>query len=117
MRSALDIDVRRDDGMITVSVAGELDTATGGRMRSALERSLNKRGVDRIVLDLRRLRFCDSAGLAVVLTSHRLAAERAVDFRILRPRDSVASSVFVLSGFASKLPFDPPFTPCEAHAS
>ncbi|HYZ77128.1 MAG TPA: STAS domain-containing protein [Gaiellaceae bacterium] len=73
-----------------VSVAGELDIATAGRLREELERAIG-RGARRVIVDLIGLTFIDSVALGVLTEgARRLRADGGVcvvvsqDPRILR---------------------------------
>jgi anti-sigma B factor antagonist len=60
------------DGAVTVSVAGELDTFTAPTLLSALDTELERRPPE-LVLDLRGVRFLGSAGLAVLVETQKSA--------------------------------------------
>ena len=64
------IETVRDERHAVVMVAGELDAATAGNLRDELV-TLCEAGVDRIVLDCRRLTFVDSFGLGVIVTAKK----------------------------------------------
>jgi anti-sigma B factor antagonist len=65
----------RDERHAVIIVTGDLDAATAPRLRQALL-DLETDGVDRVVLDLRRLSFVDSFGLGVIIsTKSRLSQE------------------------------------------
>ncbi|WP_033351218.1 STAS domain-containing protein [Kitasatospora aureofaciens] len=67
----LTIEVRaHPDGATVISLAGELDYHTAPRLRRTLERAPAALPV---VLDLARLRFCDSVGMAELLHALRRA--------------------------------------------
>ncbi|MGW7447925.1 STAS domain-containing protein [Kitasatospora sp. NPDC054795] len=57
-----------------VTVTGELDHDTADDLRTALARPPSAAGIERIVVDLAGLRFCDSTGLNVLLRA-RLDAQ------------------------------------------
>ncbi|MFD4659789.1 STAS domain-containing protein [Kitasatospora sp. NPDC058444] len=59
-----------------VTVAGELDHDSADELRAALARPPSADGIERIVVDLAGLRFCDSTGLNVLLRA-RLDARTA----------------------------------------
>ena len=60
----------RDERHAVVQVAGELDALTAPRLHDELV-ALADSGVDRVVLDLRRLTFVDSFGLGVIVSARR----------------------------------------------
>ncbi|MEV0270319.1 STAS domain-containing protein [Hamadaea sp. NPDC050747] len=61
---------RPDLGVSVVEVAGELDIDSAPAFRECLS-GLVGDGVARIVVDVRRLRFCDSIGLSALVTTQQ----------------------------------------------
>ena len=75
MGDALTISVSPEPGYVVVSVAGEIDMATAAQFREQLA-SVISGGARRVVVDLARVTFMASAGVAVLMGTHRvLAAE------------------------------------------
>ncbi|GII58876.1 hypothetical protein Pth03_72650 [Planotetraspora thailandica] len=66
MTAQLDITINDHPAVTVVTLAGELDIATGGVLRGRL-RQLVADGHTRLVVDASDLRFCDSTGLEVLL--------------------------------------------------
>jgi anti-anti-sigma factor len=67
----LDCDVRDEDGSVVFALVGEMDLSNLGVVRSRLEDAVKDRPV-RLVLDLSKLEFIDSSGIALLLeTSNR----------------------------------------------
>ena len=93
------VDVRRDGETVVVIPAGELDIATIPVLRSALRMH---RESPELVLDLRRVSFLDSAGLALVLEEHLRAERERVKFRVVRGQDLV-HQVFEMTGLSRRL--------------
>ena len=60
------LEERSDDGVLTVSLEGELDLATADRVREPLERAVEA-GTRRVVIDMLSCSFIDSTGLGVLL--------------------------------------------------
>jgi anti-sigma B factor antagonist len=80
---ALTLTTRTDrDGVVTVSVAGEVFTFTAPTLRSALDAELERRPPE-LVLDLRGVRFLGSAGLAVLVETKRSAGARDIPLRLI----------------------------------
>jgi anti-anti-sigma factor len=64
-----------------LAVVGELDLAAAGDVVDDLRRAL--RVADRVVLDLTRVEFVDSTGLAALLRCRRMAASRGIVLEVL----------------------------------
>lgn len=71
-----------------VEVDGELDLDSAPMLRAVLDDAVD-RGVARIVVDGSRLRFCDSIGLSVLLTTHFACAARGGFLRVAAPADQL----------------------------
>lgn len=69
-----------------VEVDGELDLDSAPMLRAVLDDAVD-RGVTRIVVDVARLRFCDSIGLSVLLTTHLACAARGGFLRLAAPAE------------------------------
>jgi anti-sigma B factor antagonist len=67
-RFELTIEQRAD--AVVVRVEGELDVLTGPKLTARLNALLRQRATD-VVLDLRGVRFMDSAGLQILLLTRR----------------------------------------------
>jgi anti-anti-sigma factor len=61
--------VTQRSGCALVAVDGELDLSTVEQLEEALGSAIDD-GTGPVVLDLAALRFCDSAGLAVLVRTH-----------------------------------------------
>lgn len=83
------------DGDLVVRVSGELDMATAGVLRDAIEKA--RRGHRRLVLDLAATTFIDSSGLAVILDARRTAGVHAL---VVRSPQPCVLRVFEVSGIA-----------------
>ena len=79
---------RRSDG-VAVRIVGELDAAAVFRLEPVLEEIAVGAETRRIVLDLRDLRFVDSAGLAVLVAAHERFQARGVEVFFIRPGANV----------------------------
>lgn len=66
------IDVHPERDVVRVVPVGELDLATAPELEAQLN-ELDRSGFERLVLDLRRLRFVDSAGIRVIVGAHQHA--------------------------------------------
>ncbi len=66
--SNLIIDVVTGDDEVTFVLAGELDLASGGRVRSML--GLVDPGAHTVALDMAEVSFVDSSGLVAIVQAH-----------------------------------------------
>jgi anti-anti-sigma factor len=108
MALILEIHTHRNDDHSTIEAGGELDCSTHDRLLAELERELGDAAVSTVTLDLRKLFFCDSAGLATLLTAGRLARVKGVNFAILTPADPDLSGLFAATGMEERLPLRGP---------
>jgi anti-anti-sigma factor len=88
--------------MAVISVAGEIDHATAGRVTDAFEQASCGSDSD-FTLDLAQVGFVDTSGLRSVIEIERRARERAVSLRIIPPPEHVRA-VFRLCGVEQMLP-------------
>lgn len=68
------VDVGDENGAIVLRVGGELDESSRHSVEPVVVAAVN--GADHVILDLRALTFCDSAGIAVVVGAAELARRR-----------------------------------------
>lgn len=67
---------------------GELDMASAPRLAEELERTAS-RDVDRVVVDVTDLAFCDSSGLAVLMSWHRRCEQDGRQLVLRSPQPSL----------------------------
>jgi anti-sigma B factor antagonist len=94
-RHHLDVHMRRRDGDCVVTPDGELDLFTAAELTRALRE--HERSARRLVLDLSKLRFLDSAGLALLIAQHRRAQHDGTQFAIANASGDVRR-VLAISG-------------------
>ena len=94
----------RVDRMVVLELAGELDLASAGAVRRALERA-EADGPGLIVIDLRQLDFIDSAGIHVLVVAHQRIHHRGAARLELWPGGRAVQRVFALTGLDQVLPF------------
>jgi anti-anti-sigma factor len=96
------IETRTDDGGAPViAVSGELDMSNAGTLEATVEALLAEQP-ERLIFDLSRLRFMDSAGIAVLLS----AAGRVASVEVRDPSPPVRR-VVELTGLESVLSVAP----------
>lgn len=54
---------------------------------------LNKKGINNVILDLARTRYCDSSGLSAILTANRLCKDTNGTFILCGLQDPVAKMI------------------------
>jgi anti-sigma B factor antagonist len=90
------------DGTVVLTVQGEIDLATVGRLEERLSGACERDGAVRI--DLRRVRFLDCLGVRLLVAQHerRLARGCRIEFV---PGPPVVQRVFELTGMLERLRF------------
>lgn len=71
-----------EDGVVTVTVVGEVDTFTAPVLRSTLDSQLEQ-SPQELVIDLSGVQFLGSAGLAVLVETQKSARSREVALRLI----------------------------------
>ncbi|MEU8515062.1 STAS domain-containing protein [Kitasatospora sp. NPDC048722] len=69
-------------GLRIVRPAGDLDRDTAPALRLQLLHTIEQDGVDTVVIDCSKVRFCDSSGLNAILRARLIAVETGVDLRL-----------------------------------
>jgi anti-anti-sigma factor len=91
-----------DAGSLEVTLEGELDMAATFKLESELERLLARHEVRRLVFNLAKLAFVDSAGLGALLAIHDRAQDLGIELELTNPSDPVRR-ILDLSGTAAVL--------------
>lgn len=87
------IDKKLENGTLTLALAGRLDTNTAPE----LEDELKLDGVNEVAFDFAALDYISSAGLRVLMTTHKAMAAAGGSMKIRRPNDMVRG-VFDITG-------------------
>jgi anti-anti-sigma factor len=80
----LRVSVRCNGRTLCLTVAGEIDMASAASLRTALDGALQA-GVGDVDVDLADTTFCDSVGLCVLLSAHRLLGHAGRVLRLVDP--------------------------------
>jgi anti-anti-sigma factor len=107
-----DVATHRQGAALIVAPRGEIDLATVGIVREAVER--DRAAGEDLVLDLREVGFMDTSGLRYVLELVDSASRDGSSVRLVRGPSAV-QRVFAVSGLEPRLPFvdDPEAEPPE----
>jgi anti-sigma B factor antagonist len=97
-----DVATQRQASVLIVAPRGEIDLATIGLAREAVERELQP-GED-LVVDFRGVGFLDTSGLRWALELRERAAREAFELRLVRGPRAVQRA-FEVAGLESRLPF------------
>jgi anti-sigma B factor antagonist len=98
----LSIRILEEDPICTLSLFGELDLANAATLAAQLERST----ADELILDMSKLEFIDSTGIALLVGAHRrLNGDGEVRFRLVASESTSVRRVLGLTGLDSELPF------------
>ena len=89
------------DGCQLLSVEGELDIASASRLLTALNEVLATLSIP-LVVDLSRVDFMDSTGLALLMNAHRRVVRRGHGFAICCP-DGPLSRIFEIADMVETL--------------
>jgi anti-sigma B factor antagonist len=102
---SLDVSARAGNGITIAELAGELDIATAPALREQLL-GLLRPGSSRLIVDLSKVTYCDSSGLAVLVGAGR-HARLLGGFLHLAAASSQTLRVLQLTGLGQHLPLFP----------
>ena len=91
-------EITQTDNIVTVNIAGRLDTVTSAEFERTLVPHFSVQGLE-LVLDCREMEYISSAGLRVVLTAHKNIIAKGGRF-IIRNINKEVHSVFDMTGFS-----------------
>ncbi len=94
---------RMASGVPVVAAPAEIDVASAYQLRAALlEASAGGHGT--VVVDLADTRFCDSAGLNLLLRAHKRARAEGGELRLVIPADAAVLRIFTVTGIGQVIP-------------
>jgi anti-anti-sigma factor len=77
------------DGVVEIVASGELDLATSGLLREAVDVCCERDGLRVLLVDLRDLSFIDSTGLRALWHSRERAQDRGCELVLRSPSEAV----------------------------
>ena len=96
----MEITILQDNGTVTINIAGRLDTITASELDNAVKPYIGKCPV--LTFNCEKLQYVSSAGLRVVLTTHKQVVA-AGGRLIVKNLNKEVKSVFDLAGFSKIL--------------
>jgi anti-sigma B factor antagonist len=91
------------DRVVAVLAAGEVDLATGPRLRAELAGLLEQVDAKPVVVDLTEVTFLGSTGIAVLVDAHWQAVQLGIPFKVVVRRDSPVEQALRTSGVEQHL--------------
>ena len=91
------------NGAAVVTASAEIDVITAQQLRMAVLDAGN-RGHAIVVVDMTRTRFCDSAGLSVLVRAYRRALADGGELRLVLPAEGPAARVLTVTGLDHLIP-------------
>ena len=95
----MNITKNQNGGELTVALEGRLDTMTSPELESFLKEALE--GADSLVFDFSKLDYISSAGLRVLLATHKVMSKKQ-GMKLIHLNE-VVKEVFDVTGFADIL--------------
>ena len=87
-------------GKTTLQVEGRVDTVTAPELEKAVNAAAED--TDTLVLDCEKLVYISSAGLRVLLSTHKLITKKKGTFELINIGDDIME-IFSITGFAQIL--------------
>ncbi len=94
------IDTKKTDGTLIVTLEGRLDTTTAPDLEKTLNDSMD--GITQLIFDFKDLSYISSAGLRVLLTSHKTMSQQNGTLVVRNVSDDILD-VFEVTGFIAIL--------------
>ena len=84
---------------LEIALEGRLDTTTAPELEAELNQSMP--GAESLTLDFAKLEYISSAGLRVLLSAHKVMAQKG-GMKVIRANE-IVTEVFEVTGFADIL--------------
>ena len=91
------------NGVAVVSAPDEIDAANAEQLRAVLLEA-GTRGQARVVVDMSRTRFCDSAGFSALMAAHTRGLAEDGGLRLVIPDGSRVLRIFTVIGLGRFIP-------------
>jgi len=97
---------QRDDRVVTLTPAGEVDLGTAGALRDAIQDTLRMPHPVDVVVDLGRVTFLDCAGIGALVAGRNTAVRQGCGYTVVNPQRHVRR-VLELTGVHAALTVHP----------
>ncbi len=87
--------IKKDNGTITISVDGRIDTATSRELESIVNREI--RNCTKLIFDFEKLEYISSAGLRILLGAQKLMGRNGM--KVINVNENVYE-IFEVTGFS-----------------
>lgn len=91
------IEKRENGREITMMLEGRLDTATAPQLEAEINAVLE--GAEMMILDFEKLEYLSSAGLRVLLSTHKAFMKKDGGKMVIRHVNEIINEVFEVTGF------------------
>lgn len=103
-RAGLKLQESKDADRVSIALGGDLDIDSASQLQQAIARLFAAGRLRALTLDLSRLDFIDSTGLAAIVHASKLCERAGCELAVVRGPDTV-QQVFALTGLLEQLPF------------
>lgn len=90
-----------DDGVLRLTVTGEVDLANSNLLAQAISTAIKTWSVAEVVVDLDQVTFLDSTGISVLVAGYNLAADYGVAYFVVNPHDPVRRTLHITGVLAT----------------
>jgi anti-sigma B factor antagonist len=101
--SGLDVEEVAHDGGYTIVLSGELELGSANTLQAAVARLCAERPSS-LTIDLSKLIFIDSTGLAAIILANKICERDGYDFWLI-PGPRAVQRLFEITGLIDVLPF------------
>lgn len=99
----MEIITTKNDGVVTMSLTGRLDTSTSSKLETELK-SLLEEGTTSLIFDFSGLEYLSSSGLRVILLAQKAMNKQGK--LVLTGVNEVIMEIFEITGFVNILTFE-----------
>lgn len=91
------VEMTRNGNVVTLMPVGRLDTTTAPLLETKIQENLD--GAEKLILDFQELEYLSSAGLRVLLGTHKAFMKQGSGELVIRNVNETIHEVFEVTGF------------------